>query len=231
VRRRDRIALRAIRATRASIVKQPAADKARTIAPVVSGAGAPSPPGLRVRGSRASLFHSGREARGDGAPRGARIVRACGAGASCAEDARAPWRSVAAFLSPAPCFPARNGRLLAFLIRAASAALRSRHVQPFRAAGLSAGGRLARASRARGYEPRSRAPHPAPSARRLRKTPSDEQGEGGVGGKCGGNMENIPMTRALAGRPALTRSAPLRVLSDPSFGPRWARRAHQFCVG
>jgi hypothetical protein len=33
------------------------------------------------------------------------------------------------------------------------------HVQPFKAAGLGAGGRVARASRVRGYEPRPRAPH------------------------------------------------------------------------
>jgi hypothetical protein len=36
---------------------------------------------------------------------------------------------------------------------------------------------LAGASRARGYEPRPRAPHPAPPSARLRKTPLDEQDE------------------------------------------------------
>ena len=45
-------------------------------------------------------------------------------------------------------------------IRAASAALRSRRVQPFWAAPRSGSGRLAGASRLRGYKPRRRAPPP-----------------------------------------------------------------------
>ena len=45
------------------------------------------------------------------------------------------------------------------LIRQAFAHLHPHRVQPFKAAGRSASGRLPRASRVRGYEPRPRAPH------------------------------------------------------------------------
>ena len=47
----------------------------------------------------------------------------------------------------------------------------SASVQPFKAAGHSAGGRLARASRARGYKPRPRAPHPVLPSACLATTP------------------------------------------------------------
>ncbi len=67
----------------------------------------------------------------------------------------------AAFLSPAPCFRAglaeRSSRPLAGWL---PPPLASRLVQPFKAAGLSAGGRLAGASRAPGYKPCPRAPPP-----------------------------------------------------------------------
>jgi hypothetical protein len=46
-----------------------------------------------------------------------------------------------------------------FLVRAAPATLRVPRIQPLKAARHSAGGRLAGASRARGYEPRPQAPH------------------------------------------------------------------------
>jgi len=54
--------------------------------------------------------------RGDGAPQGAHLKSAlCEARARPCEDARAPRRSIAAFLSPAPCFRAgRRGGLLGF---------------------------------------------------------------------------------------------------------------------
>jgi hypothetical protein len=67
----------------------------------------------------------------------------------CGSGGRARWERVAfrrftaAFLSPAPCFRATT-EVLASLIQAASAALRARHVQPLRAAGHNAGGRLGR---------------------------------------------------------------------------------------
>jgi hypothetical protein len=64
------------------------------------------------------------------------------------------------FRSPAPFFRAgRRGRAhSAPLIRRASARLRSRRVQPLKADPPSGAGRLAGASRERGYEPRPRAP-------------------------------------------------------------------------
>ena len=59
------------------------------------------------------------------------------------------------------------------LIRAAFAALRPHRVQPSKAAGPRAGGRLPEASRERGYEPRPQAPHPLPLSERLMTTPSE----------------------------------------------------------
>ena len=47
----------------------------------------------------------------------------------------------------------------------------TRRVQPLRAVGHNADGRLAGASRRRGYEPRPRAPHPIPLSERLMTTP------------------------------------------------------------
>jgi hypothetical protein len=83
---------------------------------------------------------------------------------------RAPRRSMAAFLSPGPCFraptdgssPPLSGDLRL---------LRRRLVQPSKAAGPSAGGRLPGTSRRWGYEPRPRAPHPVPPSKRLATTP------------------------------------------------------------
>jgi len=57
-------------------------------------------------------------------------------------------------------------------IQAAFAALRPCRVQPSKAAPHSRGGRRPEASRCRGYEPQQQAPHPAPSSKRLAKTPS-----------------------------------------------------------
>ena len=71
-------------------------------------------------------------------------------------------RSIAAFLSPGPCFRARTEGLAANGIQAAFAALHPRHVQPLKAAPRSWSGRRPGASRRRGCEPRPRAPHPAP---------------------------------------------------------------------
>ena len=62
-----------------------------------------------------------------------------------------------------PCFRAGHRKSRSDLsIRAAPAALRVPLVQPFKAAPHSGGGRLAGASRARGYEPRPQAPRPTP---------------------------------------------------------------------
>ena len=66
------------------------------------------------------------------------------------------------FCPSGPCFRARTEALRPTVIRAAFAALHPRLVQPLKAAGLSAGGRLPGASRHRGYEPQRRAPHPVP---------------------------------------------------------------------
>ncbi len=103
-----------------------------------------------------------RNVRGDGAPIGAAIpdghasLRRRGASRRATRGDFCPWRR-ASGKEQGPVGP---------LIRAASAALRPRRVQPSKAAGHNAGGRLARASRGRGYESRPRAPH-----RRCRVTP------------------------------------------------------------
>src|SRR5665647_1712957 len=81
----------------------------------------------------------------------------------------------AAFLSPAPCFRARDGGLVPALIRAAFAALRPRRVQPFKADPLSRAGRLPEASRCRGYKPQQQAP-PLP---RGRQCPAERPSRGG----------------------------------------------------
>jgi hypothetical protein len=57
------------------------------------------------------------------------------------------------------------------LIRRASAVLQPHRVQPLKAAGHRAGGRVPATSRVPVYETDPRAPHPAPSSARLRKTP------------------------------------------------------------
>jgi hypothetical protein len=81
------------------------------------------------------------------------------------------WRR---FRFAGPCFRV-GADAFAPLIRAASAVLQPHRVQPLKAAPLSGGGRVPATSRVRGYEPRPRAPHPAPSSARLRKTPLVEQ--------------------------------------------------------
>ena len=83
------------------------------------------------------------------------------------------------FSVPAPCFRARTRAGSA--ARAAweeASALLSRPREPSRAGPPSAPGRLAGASRERGYEPRPRAPHPTPLTRRLMRTPSSGWDEG-----------------------------------------------------
>ena len=75
-------------------------------------------------------------------------------------------RATSGFSVPGAVLPGCDGIRAGSPIRAASAALRRRRVQPLKAAGRNAGGRLARASRVRGYESRPRAPH-----RRCRVTP------------------------------------------------------------
>jgi hypothetical protein len=79
---------------------------------------------------------------------------------------------LAAFLSLAPCFRSGRGKALR-LPRAGRLPppLASRHVQPFKAAGLSAGGRLARASRGCACEARPRAPHLPHSENASRSAP------------------------------------------------------------
>jgi hypothetical protein len=86
----------------------------------------------------------------------------------------------AAFLSPAPCF--RSGRgcaLRAPLAGRLPPPLASRHVQPFKAAGPSAGGRLAGASRSCGYKPQQRAPPPP----HVRQCPAERPKRGVVGNR------------------------------------------------
>ena len=74
-------------------------------------------------------------------------------------DASPSGAPLAAFLSSGPCFRARTGGHRPTPIRAAFAALRPCLVQPLKAAGHRAGGRLPEASRYRGYKPQQRAPH------------------------------------------------------------------------
>ena len=63
-------------------------------------------------------------------------------------------------------------------IQAAFAVLRPRRVQPFKAAGHSAGGRRPRPPGSKATLPRPRAPHPAPSSKRLATTPSTSRMSG-----------------------------------------------------
>ncbi len=83
-----------------------------------------------------------------------------------AENTGASRRSMAAFLSPGPCFRMRDGGLFALFIQPAFASLHPHLVQPSKADPHSRAGRLPGASRRRGYEPRPQAPH-----RRCRVTP------------------------------------------------------------
>ena len=80
----------------------------------------------------------------------------------CARLLAKAWRLSArhrGFSVPGAVLPGCDGTRAGSPIRAASAALRRRRVQPLKAAGHNAGGRLARASRGWGYESRPRAPH------------------------------------------------------------------------
>jgi hypothetical protein len=81
---------------------------------------------------------------------------------SLRSEERAFRRSTCGVLCPLePCFrAATDSPFKGSLVRERWPPLRRRrHVQPFKAAGRNAGGRLARASRGLSYEPRPRAPH------------------------------------------------------------------------
>ena len=71
-------------------------------------------------------------------------------------------RSIGGFSVPGAVLPWGATQANQPATGAASAARRRPSVQPSKAAGPSAGGRLAEASRPCGYEPQRRAPHPAP---------------------------------------------------------------------
>jgi len=129
----------------------------------------------RPRAGRFPFFLGPSKNRGGGAPGGATSWSTpCGVstlrqvfGDGCAPSG-APLRL---FCPRDRIFRVRDGGLFALLIRRASARLRPHRVQPSKAAGRRAGGRLPEASRVRGYEPRPQAPHPVPSSKRLAKTP------------------------------------------------------------
>jgi hypothetical protein len=100
---------------------------------------------------------------------------------------RALRRSITAFFSPRrPCFLAgAPEKPFGSSIRAAPATLRVPRIQPLKAALRSGGGRLAGASRARGYEPRPQAPHLIPSTERLATTPPAEPSRRDIAQGCG----------------------------------------------
>jgi hypothetical protein len=119
------------------------------------GRGLPSPP---------------RKDRGDGAPSGAPGLSVLPRPLA---KARAPLGAPSRLFCPRDrIFRMRDGGLFALLIQRASARFRPHRVQPSKAAGRRAGGRLPEASRERGYEPRPQAPHPTPLSERLMTTPS-----------------------------------------------------------
>ena len=95
-----------------------------------------------------------------------RSARPCLMGTPSFRRRGASRRATSGFSVPGAVLPGCDGTRAGSPIRAASAALRRRRVQPLKAAGRNAGGRLARASRGWGYESRPRAPH-----RRCRVTP------------------------------------------------------------
>ena len=106
-----------------------------------------------------SLFPPGTTPRGWSAARRFQPDHAL-RGVCVLDEGRAPRGAPSRrFQSSGPCFRAPTGGVPPALIRAAFAALRPRRVQPLKAAGPSAGGRLPEASRERGCEPRPRAPH------------------------------------------------------------------------
>ncbi len=129
-----------------SIIKQPA-ESQRSAAPVLCGAGCAVlffQPAFVPRGWSAAWRTS---------------QSALGARCASRVETHAPCGAPsAAFLSPGPCFRARTEGLAANRIQAAFAALHPHRVQPLKAVPLSGDGRRAGASRARGYEPRPRAP-------------------------------------------------------------------------
>ena len=100
--------------------------------------------------------------KGDGAPCGATISPTpCGVAAPCeGTDRHAALHR--GFSVPGAVLPWGATQANQPATGAASAARRRPSVQPSKAAGPGAGGRLAEASRPCGYEPQRRAPHPAP---------------------------------------------------------------------
>ena len=105
--------------------------------------------------------------RGGGAPKGATTVSRLSTGRALAIGRVAFRRSTCGDFCPRrPCFLAGSLESLAGLSTwAAPATLRVPRIQPLKAARHSAGGRLAGASRVRGYEPRPQAP-PLPHVQR-----------------------------------------------------------------
>ena len=95
-----------------------------------------------------------------------RSARPCLMGTPSFRRRGASRRATRGFSVPGAVLPGCDGIRAGSPIQAASAALRRRRVQPSKAAGRNAGGRLARASRGWGYESHPRAPH-----RRCRVSP------------------------------------------------------------
>ncbi len=122
------------------------------------------PPKQGARGSRPP-----QKCEGDGAPSGATSPSVH----AFSRRRGASRRAVAAILSPRRRASRRRpGGYFVPPIRAASAALRLRHVQPLKAGPRSGAGRLARASRARGCETRPRAPALSPRPAQPVRVPS-----------------------------------------------------------
>ena len=141
--------------------------KARLIAPILCGAGAPT--GCRacpISGTQepflaprcGALPVASRESEGNGAPSGApSVFPPCGGRALC--EARSPLGAPSRLFCPRGRASGRGRGPCGPPIRAAFAALRPRRVQPSKADPRSGAGRRPRASRVRGCEPHPRAPH------------------------------------------------------------------------
>jgi hypothetical protein len=143
--------------------------------------------------------------RGSGAPKGAKFeCTPCGVARHKATRL-AFRRSTAAFLGP---------RAALFV-----AALPPRPSAKVLAAGPSAGGRAPGAARVRACEARPRAPHPAPSAERLRKTPLSEQDKGRIAGPR--NIVKVGVKKSASVR---TKSVP-RPMDHATRAPFVARAA------
>ena len=134
---------------------------------------------------RGGAYFSFPSLRGDGAPSGATVFSFA---APLSRGTRAPLGAppghacavrayLVAIFVPGAVLPGADGELFAPLIQAAFAALRPRRVQPFKAAPRSGSGRRPEASRARGYEPRPRAPPLPPFQQRPAGTPLGGEGK------------------------------------------------------